>query len=59
MDGKGHRIFGYPTNEQVDGAEYCPHCDDCFPFQLDRTQKEWYLDAYKKFESRRIPAMFK
>ena len=22
-------------------------------------KKEWYLDAYKKFETRRIPAMFK
>ena len=35
-----HRIYLYPVTGRVDGAEYCPYCDDEFPFTYDENQRD-------------------
>jgi len=35
-----HRIYYYEAPGEVDGEEYCPFCDDIFPFIFDYEQKD-------------------
>ena len=35
-----HRIYIEPPDSKYDGEEYCPFCDDVFPFYFDYEQKD-------------------